>query len=295
MSVTDKTFVDKLKMTEFGAMTNKTITDLQTAIVNWLGTHGNIPNATAYFTANPTFIDYWNNNDTNSLMQAGGRYTIEVCGTYTSANYTLLRLTTYSAKSVYYVHRSNGTWGKIYKATFTDHTHIVTHTPEGSVSSTFTGTAATSGTPSGTSSVASSTHTHKYTAKGTVSQPTFTGTAVTSGASSGTTSVYSITGVGSVPSLSASVTNQCLILSFNAGSVPTRSSVTLPSTSHTHSVTAKGTVSQPTFTGTETDTTSISGTTSVASSGHTHSVTAKGSVSSTFTGTKATLTSGATS
>ena len=179
-------------------------------------------------------------------------------------------------------------------------------TPAGSVSSTFTGTAAshnhgftgtavTSGAPSGTATVASSTHTHKYTPAGTVSQPTFTGTAVTSGASSGTTSVYSITDVGSVSSLTASVTNRCLTLTFNAGSVPTRSSVTLPSTSHTHSVTAAGTVSQPTFTGTEASTTSISGTTSVAKSDHTHSVTAAGTVgnksitpagtiSSTFTG-----------
>ena len=182
-------------------------------------------------------------------------------------------------------------------------------TPAGTVSSTFTGTAAshnhgftgsavTSGAPSGTATVASSTHTHKYTPAGTVSQPTFTGSAVTSGASSGTTSVYSITGVGSVPSLSASVENQCLTITFSAGSVPTRSSVTLPSTSHTHSVTAAGTVSQPTFSGTEASTTSISGTATVAKSDHTHSVTAAGtvgdksvtpagSITSTFTGTEA--------
>ena len=182
-------------------------------------------------------------------------------------------------------------------------------TPAGSVSSTFTGTAAshnhsftgsavTSEAPSGTATVASSTHTHKYTPAGTVSQPTFTGSAVTSGASSGTTSVYSITGVGSVPSLTASVENQCLTITFSAGSVPTRSSVTLPSTSHTHSVTAAGTVSQPTFSGTEASTTSISGTATVAKSDHTHSVTAAGTVgnksvtpagtiSSTFTGTEA--------
>ena len=181
-------------------------------------------------------------------------------------------------------------------------------TPAGSVSSTFTGTAAshdhsftgtavTSGAPSGTATVASSTHTHKYTPAGTVSQPTFTGSAVTSGASSGTTSVYSITGVGSVPSLTASVANRCLTLTFSAGSVPTRSSVTLPSTSHTHSVTAAGTVSKPTFSGTEASTTSISGTATVAKSDHTHSVTAAGTVggksvtpagtiSSTFTGSE---------
>lgn len=170
------------------------------------------------------------------------------------------------------------------------HTHTVSHTPAGSVSSTFTGKAVTSGAPSETVAVASSTHTHKYTPSGTVSKPTFTGSAVTSGTPSGTTSVYSITGVGSVPSLSTSVTNRCLTLSFSAGSVPTRSSVTVASSNHTHSVTASGAVSQPTFTGTEASTTSISGTTSVANSAHTHSVTAFGSVASKFTGTAATLT-----
>ena len=95
-------------------------------------------------------------------------------------------------------------------------------------------------------------HTHTVTHKpaGTISTPTFTGTEVTSSASSGTTSVYSITGVGSAPSLTASVTNRCLTLTFNAGSVPTRQSVTVPNTEHTHKITAAGTISQPTFTGT---------------------------------------------
>lgn len=165
----------------------------------------------------------------------------------------------------------------------------ISHTPAGSVSSTFTGSSATTGSPSTTATVASSTHTHKYTPAGTVSTPTFTGSAVTTGSPSGTTSVYSITSVGTAPSLAASVSNRCLTLTFSAGSVPTRSSVTLPSTTHTHSVTAAGSVSQPTFTGTETSTTSITGTTSVAGSVHTHAVTAKGSVSSSFTGTEATL------
>lgn len=99
-------------------------------------------------------------------------------------------------------------------------------------------------------SSSSHTHTVSHTPAGTVSQPTFTGSSATSGAPSKTTSVYSITGVGSVPSLTASVTNKCLTLTFSAGSVPTRSSVTVASSDHTHSVTAKGSVSQPTFTGT---------------------------------------------
>lgn len=187
---------------------------------------------------------------------------------------------------------------KVAIADYDIHTHTVAHTPAGSVgsssvtpagsvSSSFTGAAATSGAPSATATVASSTHTHTYTPSGTVSKPTFTGSAVTSGTPSGTTSVYSITGVGSVATLTATVSNRCLTFTFGGGSVPTRSSVTLPSTSHTHSVTASGSVSQPTFTGTEASTTAITGTTSVAGGAHTHSVTAKGSVSSSFTGTAA--------
>ena len=122
------------------------------------------------------------------------------------------------------------------------------------------------------------------TPAGTVSQPTFTGTAhshtfagksVTSEKPDTTnvTTIYSITGVGSLPShtytapsLTSSVENQCLTLTFNAGShsfsagtLPTREAISMPNTNHTHSVTATGTigsttaggtVSQPTFTGT---------------------------------------------
>lgn len=96
-------------------------------------------------------------------------------------------------------------------------------------------------------------HTHNvtYTPAGTVSKPTFSGTSVTSGTPSGTTSVYSITGVGAVPSLTSAIANKTMTITWNAGSVPTRASVTVASSSHTHSVTAAGTVTQPTFTGTQ--------------------------------------------
>ena len=213
------------------------------------------------------------------------------------------------------------------------HKHSVT--AAGTVSQpTFTGTEATI--------------TISHTPAGTVSQPTFTGTAVTSGKPDTTnvTTVYSITGVGSLPSaslsagtapshtytapsLTASIANKCMTfswsagshsfsagtyptLTFSAGSLPTRSSaISMPNTNHTHSVTAAGTVSQPTFTGS-----SVSGSTkytpagtvsqptftgsavnsgantgtntSVAPAKHKHSVTAAGTVSQpTFTGTAA--------
>ena len=232
-------------------------------------------------------------------------------------------------------------------------------TPAGTVSQpTFTGTAA-SHNHTFTGTAAEHTHTFtgtqatasvKYTPAGTVSQPTFTGTAhnhtfsgssVTSGKPDTTnvTTIYSITGVGSLPSaslssgtlpscsytapsLTASVSNQCLTLSlsggshsfnagafptlnFNAGSLPTREAVSLPNANHTHAVTAAGTVgsataggtvSKPTFTGTEA---TISHTFTPAGSISKTSVTPAGTISSkkltpagtvskpTFTGTAA--------
>ena len=136
-----------------------------------------------------------------------------------------------------------------------EHTHTVSHTPAGSVSSSFSGTAAS--------------HDHG-----------FTGSAVTSGEASDKTTVYSITAVGTLPShtytapsLTASCANQCLTLTFSAGShdfsagtLPTKGTgVSVATGAHTHSVTAAGTVGSK-------------------------SITPAGSVTSTFTGTNADLT-----
>ena len=96
-------------------------------------------------------------------------------------------------------------------------------TAGGTVSSTFTGEA----------------HNH-----------TFTGSAVTSGAPSNTTSVYSITGVGTLPTLTDSYSNGFLVLTFGQGTLPSRSSVTLPANGHTHSVTAAGSLNAVEATGT---------------------------------------------
>jgi hypothetical protein len=163
------------------------------------------------------------------------------------------------------------------------------YTPAGSVSQpTFSGTAATSGGPSATTKVATASHTHSYTPAGTVSQPTFTGTSATTTTPSGSQSVIK---TATMPTLTGAVANKCLTLTWTAGST---SSVNVSSTSHTHTVVATGTVSQPTFTGTAAtiaatadNTTNV---TSVGSAGHTHSTTATGTVSKpTFTGTEATI------
>lgn len=193
------------------------------------------------------------------------------------------------------------------------------YTPKGTVSKpTFTGTSGSvsvSGTPKG--SVTQPT----FTGMKVTATPTFTGSSTTSTGSftpSGdvdvtptTTTVYSITGVGTAPSWSASVSNETLSFSFSAGSVPTRASKTVmtgASASFTGTAgdvsvsgtpkgsvkvayvvgdqdavagddyfTCAGTVSKPTFTGSSTTSTG--------------SFTPSGSVSQpTFTGTSDTIT-----
>lgn len=165
------------------------------------------------------------------------------------------------------------------------------YTPTGTITTNFTGgTFETSG-GAGTQTVATGAHLHKFTPSGSVSQPTFTGSAVDSGAASTTKTVKSVTNVGSLPSLVVeTVTNKCLKLVFSAGTVPTVESVTVAGNDHKHSVIASGTVSQPTFTGTEGTVVKTGTTVDVSSATHNHSVTVGGSVTSTFTGTEATLT-----
>ena len=242
-----------------------------------------------------------------------------------------------------------------------EHTHTVTTT--GSVSSTFKGTAGTATAtykPAGSVTISKGTGTanytpqgsitiNSYTPEGSVSQPTFTGSAHdhkatftgTKGTASvdytpagsvskpsvtvtpTTTTVNSITGVGSLPSLTTSYNSadQKLTFDWSAGTLPTKGSNTtvmtgasaaLASTptftgtkatiSHEYTptgtidvegTTATGTVSKPTFTGTgKAPTGNFSGsgaelkaTFSGTQATINSSYTPAGTVSSTFTGT----------
>lgn len=138
------------------------------------------------------------------------------------------------------------------------------YTPAGTINApTFTGSSATSGENSGTAVAALTGVTAAL-----ASTPTFTGTVVTSSKNSANKSVIA---TATMPTFT--VANK--VLTITAGSTTT---ATVAAHTHTHDVTAKGTVSKPSITVTPT-------TSNVAPSGHTHSVTAKGSVAApTFTG-----------
>ena len=107
-------------------------------------------------------------------------------------------------------------------------------------------------------------HAVTLTPAGSVSQPTFTGTEITTGAASATKEINYVTSVGTAashsytaPSMTATIANNCMEITFNKGAhsftankVPTTTKVTV-ALAHTHKATAAGTVSKPTFTGTE--------------------------------------------
>lgn len=111
---------DKLNkaVTVLGAMTDKTITDLQNSLDEWLKTCYDTPNSRATFTANNNFISLWNNSDTTNKISAGASWTVEIETYYTYDKYTLIKLTTYTSASVYYVEKKNGVWGQIKKVSF---------------------------------------------------------------------------------------------------------------------------------------------------------------------------------
>ena len=142
------------------------------------------------------------------------------------------------------------------------HTHTLT--PSGTVTSTFSGSAVTSGTPSNnTTSVATGAHTHGTSTAGAHTH-TFTpsGTVTLSGSVS--SGCLTITATFSGSELTTTSTGGHTHTA-NASTNNTTNRVSVPNTSHTHSVTASGTVTS-TFSGSE-------GTTS-SNGAHTHTANA---------------------
>lgn len=106
---------------------------------------------------------------------------------------------------------------------------INSFTPAGSISK---GTGTANYTPEGSITI------NNYTPEGTVSAPTITVTP-------NTTTVNSITAVGTLPSLEATVSNETLSISFDPGTLPTKGSNTTVATSI-----KTATATAPTFSGT---------------------------------------------
>ena len=260
-------------------------------------------------------------NNSNTSITPSGTVTVTTSnpGSGQTATYTPAGnvSSTFKGESTEHQHTFNGT-ASSHSHSFSGTTGVVStsYTPAGTVSQpAFSGTAVTSDGPSGaneasdgTAVVASRSHKHKVTVTGTVSQPEFTGTPTTSGVPSNSiTTVSSITSRGTLPShsytapsLTSSISNKCMTLTFNAGnhtftngSLLTYTDISVPNANHTHSFTAAGTVSQPTFTSNTVhseapDTTITNASATVASYNHVHNVTAAGTVSQpTFTGTNA--------
>lgn len=138
-------------------------------------------------------------------------------------------------------------------------TNVANYTPTGTITSTFTGTAAAHNhTFTGTKA----SHNHTFTGTAAEHNHTFTGTKATisteytpSGTvsshshsiTSSTTTVNSITAVGTLPTLSATVTNKTMVIDFSAGTLPTKGA----NTTVISSVNTNTGNTTPTFTGAE--------------------------------------------
>lgn len=118
LSATDKKYLDSVRGSHnLGNMSGKKGSDLQTALDTWLASYYNIPNATAYFSAAADWITAWNGT---SSITAGQQWQVTVVAHYSTKAYVQLRIATYTEKLVYYVHRTNGTWGALHRTAFKD-------------------------------------------------------------------------------------------------------------------------------------------------------------------------------
>lgn len=103
-----------------GSMKNKTINDLRSAIKTWLDKNLLITNASAHFYADNQWIDLWNTEEVNTLLNTGSKWTVTVVAPYTTSDYVQLRISTYGDKKVYYTCCRNGKWETVHQVAFND-------------------------------------------------------------------------------------------------------------------------------------------------------------------------------
>lgn len=119
MSAVDAKYLARIRTGDIGNFSGKTLGDLQTALLTWVSTRANYPNATAVFSCE-TIQNIWNAGDTSVTFNAGAQWTVRLETSFGGTNYCQLYFSRYFDKDVYMAALSNGVWQKMRKLAFTD-------------------------------------------------------------------------------------------------------------------------------------------------------------------------------
>lgn len=108
-----------LPVKNLGSFANKTITDLQSALSNWLNNNA-LSTATACFLANRNWIPTWNAQDTTTTLTTGEIWYVSIIGGHNTNAWAQLLITTYVSGTVYTCARSNSTWEAVRLLAYSD-------------------------------------------------------------------------------------------------------------------------------------------------------------------------------
>lgn len=108
-----------LPVKNLGSFANKTITDLQSALSNWLN-NNKLSTATACFLANRNWIPTWNAQDTTTTLTTGEIWYVSIIGGHNTNAWAQLLITTYVSGTVYTCARSNSTWEAVRLLAYSD-------------------------------------------------------------------------------------------------------------------------------------------------------------------------------
>lgn len=108
-----------LPVKNLGSFANKTITDLQSALSNWLNNNA-LSTATACFLANRNWIPTWNAQDTTTTLTTGEIWYVSIIGGHTTNAWAQLLITTYASGTVYTCARNNSTWEAVRLLAYSD-------------------------------------------------------------------------------------------------------------------------------------------------------------------------------
>lgn len=108
-----------LPVKKLGSFANKTITDLQSALSNWLN-NNTLSTATACFLANRNWIPTWNAQDTTTTLTTGEIWYVSIIGGHNTNAWAQLLITTYASGTVYTCARSNSTWEAVRLLAYSD-------------------------------------------------------------------------------------------------------------------------------------------------------------------------------